>query len=232
MISKFKESIFELTRPMPLKRIKNWDEYWKVAELAGKSRAKKIAPYIDIGSTVLDIGCGDGSLLETLKEIKNIEPYGIDISEIAVRKTLKRGIPAKRLDITSQNFNIKKRYDYIILAEVIEHIQNAEEVIEKIRYNFDKALIITIPNIGYILHRCRLLFGRFPTANVVFHTREHVRHWTISDFKYWISSLGLEVEEIIPISPTKLFGFEFGNLYPSLFSVSIAYIIKRIDTKR
>ncbi len=177
----------------------DYDKYWEILShenrpLTPLSKLKQFEELVDSGSNVLDIGCGEGDLLDYLCKTKHINAYGIEYGEKAVEKARARGIKVQVADISQPDFNIQDDYDYIILSEVIEHLAKPEELLLKLKGKFNKSLLITIPNTGFITERLRLLFGRFPKQWVI-NPSEHLRFWTVPDFKFWCDQLGYTVEK-------------------------------------
>jgi hypothetical protein len=84
-------------------------------------------------------------------------------------------------------------------------------------------VILSIPNVGYLGSRIRLaLFGRFPTTNCVYHIKEHVRHWTLTDFREWTSRLGLRITHV-----EAQYGAPVARrLRPGLFAKGIVYRVE------
>ena len=122
---------------------------------------------------------------------------------------------------------IPGEHDYATCFEVIEHISEAEIVLQKLKKTFRKQLIISIPNIGYIGCRLRLaLFGRFPITNCYMHIKEHVRHWTCKDFKEWAAHHGLRVVRVEAQYGT--FGTPWKRI-PSLFSAGLVYFLEHAE---
>lgn len=197
----------------------DYDRYWSVRGFhTFQPRYQIMAETIVPGSTVLDIGCGEGLLLAYLADTKGTYGYGVDLSYEAVKLAGMRGIEAEVADILC--WEIEQEYDYIILSEVLEHIANPEEVIAKVCWHFRRALLVSIPNIGYYQHRLRLLFGRFP-IQWGWHPAEHLRFWTVIDFVAWIRELGLEVVDVRSSN-----GFPFLYRYlPNLFGDQVVFII-------
>ena len=155
---------------------------------------------------------------------------GVDISQKAIELTKERGYKAYEMDITSSAFDAfmkENNFDYIILTEVLEHIREPEKVMLNIRESFNKSIFVSIPNSGFIVHRLRLLVGRFPIVVIVYHVKEHIRFWTHYDFLYWCDYLGFKVVNYRSSSITKIVGLDLGKLSPSLFGFQIIYELKR-----
>jgi hypothetical protein len=83
---------------------------------------------------------------------------------------------------------------------------------------------VSVPNLGFIESRLRLLSGRGPNTNLVHHVREHLRHWTVRDFREWADHLGLQIVAERPTRPVAAFGL--GNRAPSLFSAGMLYVMR------
>lgn len=183
---------------------------------------------IEDNSSVLDVGCGDGAFLNYLKLHKNnIEEFGIDISETGIEKARRKNINSKvrKLDYYNNDCEI---FDYVIMSEVIEHVPNSEYFVTKGFELAKKALIVTIPNTGYYTHRIRLLLGEFP-VQWVHHPAEHLRFWTIKDFKKWLNSIDILQDKYnLTIVPSN--GLPYLALYkifPSIFCKQVIYVIEK-----
>lgn len=87
---------------------------------------------VPVGSTVLDCGANDGTMMEMLKTRRNCTVFGVDISETAIAEAAKRGIKVEYADAHKLPFG-DKAFDVVILSEVISHVQNPDEVMAEIR---------------------------------------------------------------------------------------------------
>ena len=206
----------------------NYDEYWnKVLEKGGGGGSYPVfinilEQRINTNVRLLDIGCGNGELLRLLSNKKNIDCIGIDFSERAVNLTKDKGINAEVFDIFKDDFKQLGDFDYITMLEVLEHIPNAEEAMLRIKDAFkSKIAFFSIPNSGSLYDRIRLLRGRFPKQWVV-HPSEHVRFWTLNDFKFTLSNLDIKLIKVhaIPHNPS------LNKISPSLFSQSFIFEVK------
>jgi len=200
----------------------DYDDYWKVkGDFTHSPRYDIFAGLIDRGASVLDIGCGNGANLRHLAASREVQGEGLDVSEVAVARAREAGVKARVADASSPAFVLDRKYDYIIISEVLEHISNPEDLIEKVRGNFTKGLILSLPNIGHYMFRLRLLFGHFP-IQWAYHPAEHLRFWTISDFKLWLGRLGLETAVFNPHSGFPL----LHSLWPNLFCDSAVFLVR------
>jgi len=233
MIKKIKIFFWELFRPMPLdNNFEDYDEYWQNRGFHAPSlhRAKIISKYIKTNSKILDIGCGDGTIIEYLSKNNNPEEIiGVDISKRAVDYVKEKGFNAFEIDMLSDEFTRfleNKKFDYIIITEVLEHVQEPEKVVAAIKNKFNKSIFISIPNAGFFIHRLRLLFGRFPVVVIVQHIKEHIRFWTAKDFIYWCNYLGFKVDNTFVSTGLNFKPLIFlEKMFPSFFGCQIIYKI-------
>jgi methionine biosynthesis protein MetW len=174
----------------------DYNKYWQ-ARKKGKFRQRyaMIAEWVEPGSRVLDIGCGDGALLHYLQEHRDVKGVGVDISEEAVNFARSLGVSAFVADVLSPEFRFTEKYDYVVISEVLEHLSQPETLMLKVRGHVHKGVIISIPNTGFYKYRLRLLFGSFPLQWVC-HPGEHLRYWTVRDFVWWSRQLGYRVKAI------------------------------------
>lgn len=214
-----------LNGPAPFNEFTDYDEYWtKRGQIKYILRRWQIAAaYMPGGSTLLDVGCGSGEFLSYLKSVNpGVKGKGIDLSSKSVEMTNAAGFEAEVRDIGCSR--IPEQYDFITCFEVIEHIADAETAVRNLKDSFRKKLIISVPNIGYVVCRLRLaVFGRFPLTNCIMHIKEHVRHWTPKDFREWAANLGLRV-----VGMEGQYGSRFlpWKIWPTLFASGMVYVLE------
>jgi methionine biosynthesis protein MetW len=212
----------------------DYEGYWEQLSASTEHPAsifklRLIESLIDKGSSVLDMGCGDGILLQHLIKTRSIRGKGMDISEKGIELTRGKGIEAERADLAREDFRITGTYDYIILSEVIEHLPKPEELLKMLKGKFNKNLIITIPNTGFLGERLRLLLGRSP-KQWVYHPSEHLRFWTVDDFLFWAEQLGLKVERYHGLLDEYYdIKIPLWKWFPRLFSRYILYYIEDVN---
>ena len=138
---------------------------------------------------LFDFGSGDGRQLLDLKnaEINFSNIVASDISQYSLKKLSKY---FNTFDLSKNNLSqIKKgKYDVLTAFEVIEHIPNCEEQLLEM-YRISNSLVcFSVPNTGFIMHRLRLLLGKFP-LQWRSSPSEHVRFWTSSDMYWWLTEI-------------------------------------------
>jgi len=235
---KVKEYLFQLKRwislifsypKLDIKKV-DYDAYWQskrggeIGKLSDwqKDRANIIRDNLEHESSVLDVGCGDGSILAYLKDnIRLGKLFGADSSSFALNKAEASGIKTYKIDISDRE-SLEKlpNVDYILLLEILEHIQNPEEVLATLLSKAKKGVFFSFPNTGFIVYRLRLFFGRFPMQWRL-HPSEHLRFWTYRDLRWWLKELGhLDKSKIIFYRGI----FPFEKIWPGLFGA--AFVVK------
>ena len=200
----------------------NYNDYWaKNLEdrNTGESHYLTLINYLK-NKSVLDIGCGVGELLQSLsyRNYHKKKLIGYDVSYQALKIVKKKGFNV----VTS--LEDVKFIDCITVLSVLEHVQDAEQLF-KVLTQKTNLIIIRIPNPAFIMYRLRLLFGSFPMMSIKYHMKEHIRFWTVKDFKYWIKTL-FPKWEIISVKADYKSNF-LSRKIPSLFANNIYYVIKK-----
>ena len=205
-----------------------YDKYWEnrasdniLTIKPTRRRAEGIKGFIDNGDSVLDVGCGVGNTLKYLSAVRDIKGTGLDISDVALAEVSAKGFNTLKIDLSEDSTSLSKVYDHIIMFEVVEHVVNAEMIITKLKGRYRKGLYVSTPNLGYIVHRLRLSFGRFPLTYIS-DPREHIRFWTTKDFLDWSSWLGFTKPQVIGLrGKIKILGLP--SKWPSLWASDVVY---------
>lgn len=212
----------------------DYDAYWaeKFAYQAGtmsswrQRRAEAFAALMQPGDRVLDLGVGDGALLKYMIDTRQVDGYGLDISEQAVAFCRSIGLNVDLADVNQPvSAFVKAEYDYVVLSEIIEHIPDPEKLLVELRPHVNRAILVSVPNTGFYNHRMRLLLGRFPLQWVVT-PGEHLRFWTLADFRWWAGALGFRVVRAIPYEGTPL----LKHLLPGWFAAGFVYVLQTVES--
>jgi len=151
-----------------------------------KQEFKIIAELIETNTRVLDVGCGDGTLMEFLKNNKKIDIRGIEISKNNVQQCIGRGLTVIEGDAEKDLSQFPDRsFDYVILSQTLQAFLNPEKVISEL-LRVGKKAIVTIPNFGYWKVRLHLLVkGTMPVTRTLpdeWYNTPNLHMCTIQDF--------------------------------------------------
>lgn len=212
-------------RPIKFSNL-DYDEYWDGEHSKGYVEDPRRAVFLRIvepGSRVIEIGCGDGTLLAALQSERSAVVKGYDVSSVAVEKTRAKGVDAEVRDAIKSWPREATLPDYIIIADCLEHLPNPEDLLRQFAGNFNKAVLISIPNSCYWRYRLRVMRGSFMVQWVA-HPGEHLRFWSISDMHWWLNQLGFEARQTYPT-----WGIPFlKRLWPSMFAQNVVYVITEL----
>ena len=151
-----------------------------------KQEFKIIANLIDKETRVLDVGCGDGTLMEFLRINKQIDIRGIEISKINVQKCIGKGLTVIEGDAEKDLSQFPDgSFDFVILSQTLQAFLNPEKVISEL-LRVGKKAIVTIPNFGYWKVRLHLLIkGTMPITRSLpdeWYNTPNLHMCTIKDF--------------------------------------------------
>jgi methionine biosynthesis protein MetW len=202
---------------------------WQKLECLNFSK-QTILSLINIG-TVLDIGCGDGILLEHLGK-KGITGVGIDISTKAIAICKERRLNCTRADITDALPFADNSFDNVILTDVLEHIFQPKLLLKEGYRVSRKYIFVSVPNFVSLPARLQVLLGKVPENNT---PRDGHVYWmtyrVISDL---VSSASFKVERLIvntfweQIPIVGLIMKILKNIFPSLFALSFIIQARKI----
>ena len=151
-----------------------------------KTEFKLIADLIETNTRVLDVGCGDGTLMEFLKNNKEIDIRGIEISKSNVQQCIGKGLTVIEGDAEQDLSQFPDRsFDFVILSQTLQAFLNPEKVISEL-LRVGKKAIVTIPNFGYWKVRLHLLMkGTMPVTRTLpdeWYNTPNLHMCTIKDF--------------------------------------------------
>ena len=151
-----------------------------------KQEFKIIAELIETNTRVLDVGCGDGTLMEFLKNNKKIDIRGIEISKNNVQQCIGKGLTVIEGDAEKDLSQFPDgSFDFVILSQTLQAFLNPEKVISEL-LRVGKKAIVTIPNFGYWKVRLHLLVkGTMPVTRTLpeeWYNTPNLHMCTIQDF--------------------------------------------------
>ena len=172
-----------------------------------KKEFQIISGLIENNTRVLDVGCGDGTLMKYLKDNKNIDTRGLEISKNNVQDCISKGLSIIEGNAEKDLHQFQNStFDYAVLSQTLQAFYNPEKVIEDLLRVANKA-IVTIPNFGYWKVRIHLLFkGTMPvTENLPneWYNTPNLHMCTIKDFFNFCSEKKIELYKSIALNGEK-----------------------------
>ena len=157
-----------------------------------------IAGWVGMGSSVLDLGCGDGSLLRYLRESRRVTGYGVEIDDDRVLACVKCGVNVVQGDLERGLSEFESRsFDYVVLSQTLQAIMDGERIINDM-LRVGREGIVTFPNFGYWKNRLQVLGGHMPVSDNLpyqWHDTPNVHLCTLSDFEDFCSGHGVRIME-------------------------------------
>jgi len=201
-----------------------------IMERAARIDYNVIARLVPEGKDVLDLGCGDGFLLEKLQNEKNVKGKGIEISEVGVKQCIRRGLTVLQGDIDDGLTDYPdKSFDIVILNQTLQAVKKPDLVLFEMLRVGEKG-IVGLPNFGYWKLRASLLLkGKMPKTKVLpyeWYNTPNIHLCTIKDFNAFCRVNGIKIEKRIFLS-TERGGRIFRGSAPNLFAENAIFIISR-----
>ena len=185
-----------------------------------------ISNLVTSNSNVLDLGCGDGSLIKHLKEKKNIFGYGIENNLSKIDYCLKNKISVIHKDIETgmQDFG-DKSFDFVILSLTLQSVKNTYNILNEM-LRVGKIGIVTFPNFGFWKHRLQIMLGAMPVSVEMpyqwFNT-PNIHLCTINDFEIFCYENEVQIEEKFVFGSSGKSIKHFSNF----FGLRALYILKK-----
>src|SRR6056300_1306746 len=197
-----------------------------------KSEYKVISDIIEKNSRVLDVGCDDGTLMEFLKNNKNIDIRGIEISKEKVQTCIAKGLTVIE---GNAEFDLKQfpdnSFDYVVLGQTLQAFLNPEIVINEL-LRVGKRAIVTIPNFGFWKVRLHLLFkGTMPVTKTLpdeWYNTPNLHMCTIKDFVKFSKTMNFKIFKSIALNNMNTTKIDKSNLFfKNLFSELGIFLIEK-----
>lgn len=190
-----------------------------------------IAKWVRSGSSVIDLGCGDGTLLLLLKKKKNIKiADGIELVKSGVIVSRNKGLNVRqgRIDISLNKIK-NKSYDYAICNVTLQMVMYPEILISEMKRISSKQ-IISFPNFAFILNRLELLLkARMPRSMIPgyeWYSTGHIHQLSILDFIDYCKKNEIEILDHDNIYPSRCFYIpkQILPLFPNLFTRTALFL--------
>ena len=165
-----------------------------------------IAHWITPGTHVLDVGCGDGVMLDYLQSDKHCSGYGVEIADDKVLACVQRGVNVIQQDMENGlSIFSDNAFDTVLCLSSLQMMKHVEPLLRDIA-RIGKEAIVSFPNFGYWPHRTALLRGKMPVSKALpyeWYDTPNVRCATIHDFADLADDVGLQVMECMALHEGK-----------------------------
>jgi methionine biosynthesis protein MetW len=165
---------------------------------------ERIGNWVDKGSRVLDLGCGDGDLLDYLHGHKQTQGVGVEINDERVIACVKRGVNViqQNLDEGLAMFG-DQQFDTVVLSQTLQAVHQTEHVLREM-VRVGRSGVVSFPNFGYWPHGWSILRGRMPVTGQMpyaWYNTPNIHLCTLKDFEDLCQQLGLRIIERVTFGP-------------------------------
>ena len=195
-----------------------------------KKEFKVIADLLPNNTRVLDVGCGDGALMDFLVKEKNIEVRGLELNQNNVQECIYKGLPVIQGNAETELYQFPKQsFDYVVLSQTLQAFYQPDKVLREL-LRIGKSVVVSIPNFGYWKVRTSLLFfGKMPVTktlpNTWFNT-PNLHMCTIKDLFNYCEDQNITIKKVIGVNEDKISLIKKSNLeMKNLFSKLGVFLI-------
>ncbi len=186
-----------------------------------------LASMVKNHSSVLELGCGDGQLLQYLVDVKKIDGRGIEISQAGVSSCVQKGLIVIQGNVETDLIHYPdKNFDFVISSQVLQATVNPKEVLKEM-LRIGRHVVISLPNFGHWKNRIHLLFkGTMPvtkTLSYQWYETPNIHFCTTKDFEVLCQELEAKIEKKMYLSDN---GSIIPKLLPNVLADKAIYLIR------
>lgn len=189
-----------------------------------------IDQWIQPNSRVLDLGCGDGTLLHYLAGNKNVRGYGLEISPEGIQACVAKGVNVieQNLDEGLKNFD-DDSFDTVVMSQTLQTMRRPKNMLAEMT-RIGRECIVTIPNFGHWRARLQLLFkGRMPVSDLLpyqWYDTPNIHFCTFRDFEILCREMNLKVVDKAVVTEKSL-GKGLSQWHPNLFAETGIFRVRK-----
>ena len=184
-----------------------------------------IAAWIPQGASVLDLGCGDGSLLRYLQSQRGAQGYGVEISDAGIVACMQNQVSVIQNDLDSGLADFESNsFDYVILSQTLQATRHTEALMKEI-LRVGRCGIVSFPNFGYWRARLNVLLGNMPVSDDLpyqWYDTPNVHLCTLHDFESFCAKHSIHILERRVMT-----GEGTVNVLPNLLGSTAVYRFQR-----
>jgi len=198
------------------------------ASLKARADFEVIARWIPKSARVLDLGCGDGSLLQFLAQTRGVLGYGVEISPQNIVACIQNSVNVIQDDLETGLAEIEDAsFDFVILSQTLQAMRHTEDIVDEMLRVGHEA-IVTFPNFGYWRNRLAVAFGNMPVSENLpyqWYDTPNVHLCTLDDFETFCGQRRVRICERVVLNR----GAEVSVL-PNLLGELAVYRVERSTT--
>jgi methionine biosynthesis protein MetW len=164
----------------------------------GRQDFDLIAGWVQAGERVLDLGCGDGSLLKLLIQSRGARGYGIELEDEAVLAALTNGINVIQSNLEEGLAGFGDRtFDHVVLSRTLQTVRHTEKILAEM-LRVGREAVVSFPNFAYWKNRMAVMSGRMPVSEDLpyeWFDTPNLRFFTIVDFESLCRKMGVAIRE-------------------------------------
>jgi len=177
-----------------------------------------IAAWVRTGAKVLDLGCGDGSLLKYLAGTRSARGYGVEINDANVEVCIKNDVNVIQMNLEAGlSIFESNSFDCVILSQTLQAMKHTETIVREM-LRVGRQGIVTFPNFGHWRHRLQVIRGRMPVSDELpyqWYDTPNIHLCTLKDFERFCEEQGIRILERVVIDNGQTIAL-FPNLLGSL----------------